>query len=182
MKNVEDLLLQIGGVTNLCDEANLPVSEEQIQSLEKHLKFSFSDSFKYFLKNKSPIMFRNTVSIKSISYKENAIYYNDEDVYPDIIYGFSKEKLSLDIINNIETYTKRMPNSLIPVGTDGSGNQICLGISDEESGKIFFWDHENECMDGFLNENKSDIDKYWNNIYFLANNFDEFLSLLEIHD
>ena len=37
-----------------------------------------------------------------------------------------------------------MPESLIPLGDDGRGNQICLGVSGDETGKVFYWDHNNE--------------------------------------
>jgi hypothetical protein len=47
---------------------------------------------------------------------------------------------------SIETYTGeeryRIPISLLPIGDDGMGNYICLGISSSNFGEVFFLDHD----------------------------------------
>jgi len=46
----------------------------------------------------------------------------------------------------IETYTGEerygIPRSMLPVGDDGIGNFVCMGIGKENSGEIFFLDHD----------------------------------------
>lgn len=37
-----------------------------------------------------------------------------------------------------------MPHSLIPIGGDLGGGVICLGISGDHFGKIYYWDPMNE--------------------------------------
>ncbi len=53
--------------------------------------------------------------------------------------------------NNFETEfiywtqtTKRLPDNLVPIATDGSGNLICLSFGGDDKGKVYFWEHESE--------------------------------------
>jgi len=42
-----------------------------------------------------------------------------------------------------------LPDTVLPIGVDGFGNLLCLGIAKENRGKIYFWDHEtSESVDG----------------------------------
>jgi hypothetical protein len=59
-----------------------------------------------------------------------------------------------------------VPKSILPIGDDGLGNLICLGINSSNFGKVFFFDHDihpnNDC------ESTKGISK-------VANSFSEFL-------
>ncbi|WP_371017961.1 SMI1/KNR4 family protein [Pseudalkalibacillus sp. JSM 102089] len=68
----------------------------------------------------------------------------------------------------IEIMDERLPVGFIPIGDDPSGNVICIGTKKPYYDKIYFWDHEQEPEDP---NNMS-------NMYFLANDIDEFLSNL----
>ena len=48
------------------------------------------------------------------------------------------------LLGTIAAYRGRIPDTLIPIGDDGGGHQICLGIKGMEQGKVYYWDHENE--------------------------------------
>jgi hypothetical protein len=56
---------------------------------------------------------------------------------------------------------------LIPIGDDGTGNKICIGVNNNNMGEIFFLDHEIHPYD--------DPDSL-EGIIKLANSFTEFLS------
>ena len=73
--------------------------------------------------------------------------------------------------------TPRMPEELIPIGDDGGGNQICLCVSGEHTGCIYYWDHEMECTGGGTYEDGTPI-TMWDNCHFVANSFTEFLDSL----
>ena len=64
---------------------------------------------------------------------------------------------------------KRMPNTFFPIAHDSGGNLICMDSNDS---KIYFWDHEKE-----VNYYKSD-DNDWSNLYFIADNLNDFISNL----
>lgn len=75
-----------------------------------------------------------------------------------------------NIFDEIEQYRDRVPKSLLPIACDDGGNLTCIGISARERGKVFFWDHDWEAERG---------DEPWfENIWFVADNFDTFLEIL----
>ena len=81
----------------------------------------------------------------------------------NIFYGigsmYDNLKKKFDIFDEI------LEMGFIPIADDPSGNQICIGISKECFGQIFHWAHDEE------------HDKM-ENMYFLSNNFNEFLDSL----
>lgn len=68
----------------------------------------------------------------------------------------------------IDIMDERLPLGFIPIGDDPSGNVICLGTKEPYYEKIYFWDHEQEP------EDPEDM----SNMFFLANDIDEFLDNL----
>jgi len=68
----------------------------------------------------------------------------------------------------IEIMDERLPVGFIPIGDDPSGNVIGIGTNKPYYDKIYFWDHEQEPEDP----------NSMSNMYFLANDIDEFLSNL----
>jgi hypothetical protein len=47
-----------------------------------------------------------------------------------------------------KTYAGRVPDGLLPIGTDPFGNVFCLGLGGAWRGKVWFWDHESEADEG----------------------------------
>jgi cell wall assembly regulator SMI1 len=72
----------------------------------------------------------------------------------------------LNLIDNYFLTKDRLPNGILPIGEDSFGNLICIGLLQNNFGKIFFWDHEEE------------INQINKNIYFVANSFTELLNML----
>lgn len=73
-----------------------------------------------------------------------------------------------NLIDWVEAYSGRLPPNLLPVACDTLGNLICLSISGEDLGRVYFWDHEEEAGTG---ETPS-----YDNVYPIANSFQEFLN------
>ena len=67
-------------------------------------------------------------------------------------------------------YRSRIPAELLPIAVDPGGNLICLATQGERTGKVYFWDHEEETPEG--NDPGTD------NIYVIAGSFDSFLASL----
>jgi hypothetical protein len=82
---------------------------------------------------------------------------------------------NLGLSKNIMLFIHRIPKELIPIGCDGCGNQICLGVAGERYNKVYFWDHEEE-MDG------EETEPWYDNIYLIANSFEEFINKLHYLD
>lgn len=74
-----------------------------------------------------------------------------------VFFGF--QRLKADDLNwNLDQFDDLVDSGVIPIGTDPSGNRICLGFSKEANGKIYFWDHEGSSDELiFLSESFSDF-------------------------
>lgn len=73
--------------------------------------------------------------------------------------------LRLDVV--YETYRGRIPETLLPIADDPGGNAICVGLTGEHQGKIYFWNHEME--QGI---------PAWDNTTYISNSFREFTESL----
>jgi hypothetical protein len=49
-----------------------------------------------------------------------------------------------------DSYRGRIPSGLLPIAVDSGGNLICLALSGEAAGAVYFWDHESEGSQGKL--------------------------------
>lgn len=58
--------------------------------------------------------------------------------------GGFRDEPHFSLLWNRECYTGRIPKPLIWIHDDPFGNAICLGISGEYRGRVYFWDHEEE--------------------------------------
>jgi len=45
---------------------------------------------------------------------------------------------------NYKVTRRALPTNLIPIGHDPGGNLICLSVQGEDTGAVYFWDHEKE--------------------------------------
>ncbi len=75
-------------------------------------------------------------------------------------------------------YKNRIPKELIPIGGDGCGNNICLGIIGEQYNKVYFWDHDME----WYKLTDGGTEPYYNNLYLIANSFEGFINSLYGYD
>lgn len=75
-----------------------------------------------------------------------------------------------DLLTNIRVHKHRIPPDYISIASDPFGNEICIAISGQNYGKIFFWDHELEAGD--------DISPTMDNMSLIAATFTSFLESL----
>ncbi|QFT87267.1 SMI1 / KNR4 family protein [Bacillus sp. THAF10] len=80
-----------------------------------------------------------------------------------------------DLLSQFETYKMRTPNTCIPIGRDAGGNLVCLNLSEDRYGYVYFWDHEEELN---YEEGKITI----NDLYLIAKTFNEFLNSIQRDD
>lgn len=62
----------------------------------------------------------------------------------------------------------RIPRDMIPIASDSFGNQICIGVTGDRCGYVYFWDHEKE----------DEGEPTYRNMHLIAASFVEFLSKL----
>ena len=122
-----------------------------------------------------------------IAYRNFLLQFNGGDPEPHLfaenielgylvvneLYGIKAQEKYNDLEHKLEIYDGRVSNNFIAIGGDPGGNQFCIGISGDFTGKIFFWDHEEEVdeddfVDNVLPEN----------MYLLADDFSIFIDQL----
>lgn len=121
----------------------------------------------------------NNVKLTEL-YKSFLLKWNGGKVIPNLFMISNEQGPSVlnvfygigDMYDNltdfIDIMDERLPLGFIPIGDDPSGNVVCLGTKDPYYDKIYFLNHEQET------EEPDDM----SNMYFLANNIDEFLDNL----
>jgi hypothetical protein len=113
-------------------------------------------------------------------YKDFLLKWNGGKVKPNVFMISDEQGPSVlsvfygigDMYDNltdfIDIMDERLPGGFIPIADNPSGNAICLGTKAPYYEKIYFWDHEQEPVDS------DDM----SNMYFLANDIDEFIKRL----
>ena len=74
------------------------------------------------------------------------------------------------ILRKLEVFSERIPGGTLPIGCDSFGNLVLIDVGARSNGTVYFWDHENENMDG---------DPHWDNVYPVALSFSDFIRALK---
>jgi cell wall assembly regulator SMI1 len=71
---------------------------------------------------------------------------NDEAV--DTVFGLGDVPDWASIWDKLDVLKDRVPAWLLPVADDAYGNLFAISLRDEDSGTVWFWDHEEEADEG----------------------------------
>ena len=145
-----------------------PVANEDIIELEEYLSVSLPDAYKEFLlRYNGGVPTPNCFRWRESSYQDSTIrqfFHIWADKADDI---YSIEWNCANYQNDI----LRIPGELLAIGSDTSGNNVCIGIRGEAYSKIFFWDHEKEGT-GNLQDT----------VTLVSESFDAFLNSLQSYE
>jgi hypothetical protein len=136
-----------------------PVDQGLIDSFEKKFSIKLPEEYRFFLKKYNG------------GYPEpDSFSFNDaaDGSTVDRFLGLGVGEYS-NLEKYLHTYRSRIPKRLFPIAHDPGGNLVLIGLFGPELNKIYFWDHELEAE-----ESEPDM----SNVYFLANDLDEFLNSL----
>ena len=92
----------------------------------------------------------------------------------DILYGIMDSTSSydhLDLVRNFNNRKHQMPRGVLSIGHDPGGNYICIALTDDKYGEVYFYDHEESNQD-------SQGNLTWDNLYLVADTFTDFLNKL----
>jgi len=140
------------------------IHPQQIDALEKTLGYSL------------PASYRNFLLRYNGGEPADTVFFIDDEEGEDVIggfYGICHE----DVDNLASIYaicSGRMPKHVLPIAFDPFGNQICLSLAGDDTGNVYFWDHEREYLDGRAPD--------YHNLILLADSFDAFLASLRPDD
>lgn len=84
--------------------------------------------------------------------------------------GIGVEDEYAEIERYLSMYKDRIPADYFPIAQDPGGNVICMATEGSDTGKIFFWDHEEEAEEGEPPTRQ--------NLYQVAETLDAFLQQL----
>lgn len=118
-------------------DSSQPLTDLQLERVEKEVGFPLPDQYKEFLK------------------QYNGGYPDpDAFLFLDKSDGSSVDRfLSLDagedddLFVYLKRYAGRTPSDMMPIAHDPGGNLVLIGLSDSNRGQVFFWDHEYEDED-----------------------------------
>lgn len=136
-------------------KTNKKISLEEIDEFEKNYDIKLPEQYKKFM-----IKYNG-------GYPELSSFIISEQEGESLVnkfYGLEDDDCSLaEAFDYLEDV---LPKDFISIADDPAGNEICLGIDGKYEGKIYFWFHDRN--------HESQI----NNMYFLADSFDEFFNML----
>lgn len=177
---LDKLLQRVGGLRPIVGDGFLPLSASELADVEELIGTTLPDTYRAFLLCYGASAFRRLVQFRSIVPLPPHISRNGTD-YIDALYGMEPETYNLK--KSIRIFKGRMPGSVIPIGSNGGGNQICLGVSGEERGKVFYWDRHNEFdEEEYLEDHEPPVppELLHQNVHLVADSFEDFLQRLEI--
>ena len=136
----------------------------EVSKIEKEIHNQLPKEYRdFFLKCRFPVEFDNMIQIRV----DPSIPGAGGGWLPFGDFYSLKNDSNYNILENVNCYSGRIPENLLPIADSPGGNQLCIGVRGSEKGKVYYWDHDYESED---------------DIYFLANSFTEFIDLLEIDD
>lgn len=138
-------------------DSSPPLSETEIQELEKKLGFNLPESYRRFLMETNggipkPNHFETETAVGS------SLILSELDL--------SKS----DVLDTFYAVTGIIPKHLITIGHDIFGNYIFLSLEGEDRGSLYFWIHDDpKMMDEYENLLIDKLD-------FIASDFEEFIN------
>jgi hypothetical protein len=179
----EELFQGVGGIRPVVGDHFLPLTDAEIAHIEREIGNGLPPFYRKFLGQYGASGFRQLVQFKPIRRLPPTISSWGGD-YLFAVYGKEPKGHTMwDLLARIRFYKGRMPDSMIPIGDNGGGNQICLGVSGEESGKVFYWDRHNEFdEEEYLEDNEPPVppELLYQNVHLVADSFEDFLQRLEV--
>lgn len=136
-----------------------PTSEQAIERLEHDLGVALPADYRAFLLRTNG----------GVPYPEDAYRHERYSSILSKFYSVEHERVSFTIAQKRLQLEDRMPTDLLAIANDLGGSQICLGIGDDNRGKVYLWMRADEVRPG----RKPD----YSNVGLIADTFDEFLSL-----
>lgn len=143
--------------------------EERLRDYEAAIGEELPSDYRGFINYAgAPLSMKNIVCF----HPKQASPWDDESGVQEVsvFYGFGQ---GLDALERAyAVFGGGMPLSMIPIANAPFGNQICLGISGDERGRVYFWDKDDE------REITGDRVNDFGNLYLIANSFSEFVESL----
>lgn len=176
----ETIFQHVGGIEPAAGASFHPLTEQEIEEVEEACTKELPAPFREFLRDFGAFSCGEYVGFDPIEPLPSSISSDGKGPFSHFFGARSDDyDDTLGLLFNMRIYRDRMPTSLIPIGSDGGGNVVCLGIDGKHRCKIYYWDHNNEWDEDYLNiEKLSREGLKFQNVYLIANSFEEFAGRL----
>lgn len=177
-KIIEQKIKELGGIQGALGGPTIPVHQSQLLVIEKAIGKALPSEYKEFIKEYGASKFSTLVIFRPMIDLPDDISSSGCGCF-DYFFGGDNDEDTYSLKWAFDAYKERIPNSLFPIGGNLAGGVICIGISSEQYGKVFYWDVSNEWdCDDF--EEGDDIEELmFQNVHIIANDFLDFISRLE---
>ncbi len=139
------MIKRVGGLYPISGPEFEPMTAKEVSELEQRLSTSFPESYRELLGRYGAFGFNGA------SEDDPYVYFESVEQLPEYVtdnaYCLIRGFYGRDIAEALEMFSSRIPSSLIPIAHDGGAGQICLGVSSEDTGKIYYWDMADEPLD-----------------------------------
>lgn len=186
--DLQEVAERLGGILGIGGGELAPMTTEEIRTLEKELGCRFPEEYQKFLATYGASRFNgespDNPYVVFHSLTPLPPHFEGDIGMLDALYGGqSDENDPYSIQVRMRYFAGRIPESMIPIGDDGGTGQICLGISGDRAGKIFYWDQLNEPQDDSFTASGSGTKKRpqpgFANVNQIAESFEDFLQRLD---
>ena len=188
--NVETLFAPLGGIRPIGGGDKFkPMTEAEISAFEKQIGAVLPEAYRKFLASYGASTFNGAspnnpyIVFRSLKPLPSHIAKNGKGLF-DAFYGGEKDERDPHSLRvRFRFFSGRMPENIIPIGDDGGAGQIGLGIKGAETGKVYYWDQQNEPLDeeDYLEDygKPRPPEAMFQNVYQIAESFEDFLRRLE---
>lgn len=160
------LLKRIGEICEVkYSELNETLLSNILVEFEERRKIRLTDDYRLFLINFSTCMLKDDYYYRPI--EKNSWTPADGYETVDFFYGFSNDNFDVRVTNDM--LSSRLSSKYIVIAELSGGNHLCICMSEEDYGKIYFWDHE-----------ASEVDE--NEYYLTANSFSELMNNFTVYN
>lgn len=148
-------------------ECETPTNLFEIEMVENFVGFTFPDLYReHLLKFNGGRCEPNIFEFRVGEEIEDSLVGWFYAIYDGDHYNLRK---NISILKHEE---KRMPLRMLPIADDQLGNVICISCLGEDTGTVYFWDHEKEVNYRIVNDNDMP------NMHFVAPSLSDFFNVL----
>lgn len=166
----------LGGLLPVVGTEFVPLTESELSQVEAFKGARLPDDFRKFLCEFGGVSFGEILMVRPIKPLPKGVSTSG-NVILSMLYGSENHRELYSLIRNCRHLASALPSKFIPIGDDGGGAKICLSLSVDELGHIYYWDNRHIAPLDFHGQPRDSGDNL-KVIYPIANSFTDMLHRL----
>lgn len=135
----------------------------EIQALSNELELQLPKEYIDFL-----LKFNGGQPTKNQFTKQNSDGELLFDFDINVLFGIGRNDTRFDLLTMFSIYCDSISEELLPIGGDGIGNVICIGVDGAQKGGVFIWWKDKQVDEG--------ANPDYQNVDLIASSFTDFLA------